>query len=77
MSTRDEILSAHQRARVHRFEDRWRAEKPRLSALKQAASKGWADLSAGRFADVEDGQLEDFIGQLGRQAATKGSTSAA
>jgi len=59
------------------IEDRERVEEAKLVALKQAARKGWADLSAGRFADVEDGQLEDFIGQLGRQAAAKGSTSGA
>ncbi|MGP6213984.1 MULTISPECIES: hypothetical protein [Pseudomonas aeruginosa group] len=29
---------------------------------------GWADIAAGRHADVADGQLEGFIAQLGQQA---------
>jgi antitoxin ParD1/3/4 len=34
--------------------------------LKQAASQGWADITAGRYVDVEDDQLDAFIGHLGR-----------
>ena len=51
------------------IEERERREDARLAALRQAASQGWADVAAGRFADVADGALEDFIGQLGRRAA--------
>lgn len=50
-------------------EQRERREDARLAALRQAASQGWADVAAGRFADVADDALEDFIGQLGRRAA--------
>lgn len=53
------------------IEERERVEQAKLKALKQAARQGWADVSAGRFADVADDQLDDFIGQLGRRAATK------
>jgi len=45
---------------------RERAEAAKLDALKQAASQGWVDITAGRCVDVEDDQLEAFIGQLGR-----------
>lgn len=40
-----------------------------LNALKEAADKGWADIDAGRFKDISDDQLEDWIRQLGMQAA--------
>ena len=47
-------------------EQRERIEEAKLDALKQSASQGWADITAGRYVDVEDDQLEAFIGQLGR-----------
>lgn len=48
---------------------RERREQAKLEALQQAARQGWADVSAGRYADVTDDELEDFIGQLGLRAA--------
>lgn len=51
------------------IEDRERIEAAKLKALKQAARQGWADVSAGRYIDVANDQLEDFVGQLGRRAA--------
>ena len=56
-------------------EQRERHEDAKLKALKQAARKGWADVSAGRYADVVDDQLEDFVGQLGRRAAQAAKTA--
>jgi antitoxin ParD1/3/4 len=50
-------------------EERERMATVKLEALKQAARRGWTDVSAGRYTDVADDQLEDFIGQLGRRAA--------
>ncbi len=47
----------------------------KLKALKQAARQGWADVSAGRFTDIADDRLEDFIGQLGRRAAQLAKTA--
>ena len=57
------------------IEERERTEQAKLAALKQAAHQGWADISAGRYADVGDDQLEDFVGQLGRRAAQLGKTA--
>jgi antitoxin ParD1/3/4 len=57
------------------IEDRERVEAAKLKALDQAAQLGWADVSAGRYADVADDQLEDFIGQLGRRAARQAQTA--
>jgi antitoxin ParD1/3/4 len=37
--------------------------------LQEAVRKGWADIAAGCYIDLADDQLEDFIGQLGLQAA--------
>ena len=50
-------------------EERKRIEAAKLKALKHAARQGWADISAGRYVDVADDRLEDFVGQLGRRAA--------
>lgn len=36
-----------------------------LAAVRSAAEQGWSDLAAGRFEDVDDNDLDDFIGQLG------------
>jgi antitoxin ParD1/3/4 len=56
-------------------EARERHEDAKLKALKQAARQGWADVSARRYADVADDQLEDFVGQLGRRAAQAAKTA--
>lgn len=51
------------------IEERERAEQAKLKALNQAARRGWRDISASRYADVGDDQIEDFVEQLGRRAA--------
>ena len=56
------------------IEERERIAQAKLKALKQAARQGWADVSAGRYADVADDRLEDFVGQLGRRAARPAKT---
>lgn len=40
-------------------------EETKLAALRAAAEKGWSDLRAGDYDDIEDEELEDFIGHLG------------
>ena len=55
--------------------ERERREDAKLEALRQSARLGWADVSAGRYADVADEQLEDFIGQLGHRAAQAAKTA--
>jgi antitoxin ParD1/3/4 len=57
------------------IEERERHEGAKLKALRQAARQGWMDVSAGRFVDVADDQLEDFVGQLGLRAAQAGKTA--
>jgi antitoxin ParD1/3/4 len=57
------------------IEERERVEEAKLKALKKAARQGWADISAGRYTDVADEQLEDFVGQMGRRAGQSAKTS--
>lgn len=57
------------------IEERERLEGAKLKALKQAARQGWADVSAGRYVDLADDRLEDFIGQLGRRAVQLAKTA--
>lgn len=40
----------------------------KLKALKEAADKGWADIEAGRYIDISDENLDDFLEQLGERA---------
>ena len=41
----------------------------RLEALREAAQVGWRDLNAGRYRDVTDEELTDYISQLGARAS--------
>lgn len=52
-------------------EHRAAEDTARLEALKRAAQIGWDDVEAGRFVDVADEDLDNFIGTLGRQAADR------
>lgn len=44
-------------------------EAVKVAVLRQAAEQGWSDLAPGRFDEVDDESLDDFIGQLGVRAA--------
>lgn len=52
------------------IEQRERLEAAKLTALQKAARTGWADIAAGRYTDVADDELEDFIARLGRPRKT-------
>lgn len=41
----------------------------KLAVLRDAAEKGWSNLASGRYDDIADENLDDFIGQLGARAA--------
>lgn len=41
----------------------------KAAALRAAADRGWADLAEGRFDDIADENLDDFIGQLALRPA--------
>jgi antitoxin ParD1/3/4 len=57
------------------IELREREEAAKLQALRDAAAKGWADVTAGRYTDLADEELDDFIGQLGAGAAARTMSS--
>lgn len=44
-------------------------EAAKVAVLRHAADKGWSDLASGRFDDVDDEALDDFVAQLGIRAA--------
>jgi antitoxin ParD1/3/4 len=46
-------------------------ESAKLEALRTAARIGFADLEEGRFVDVLDSELDDYIGWLGREAEAR------
>ncbi|AZN95977.1 type II toxin-antitoxin system ParD family antitoxin [Mesorhizobium sp. M9A.F.Ca.ET.002.03.1.2] len=50
------------------IEQREAREEARLAALKQAARVGFRDIEEGRFQEVGDDGLEEFISGLGLQA---------
>ncbi|MCC6270088.1 MAG: type II toxin-antitoxin system ParD family antitoxin [Microbacteriaceae bacterium] len=41
----------------------------KIAALRNAADVGWSDVDSGRFEDVADDDLDDFVGQLGVRAS--------
>ena len=57
------------------IEERERIEEAKLKALHRASCQGWADVSAGRYTDVADDQIADFVGQLGRRAARQAKSA--
>ncbi|MCA0438294.1 MAG: type II toxin-antitoxin system ParD family antitoxin [Actinobacteria bacterium] len=45
------------------------AESAKIALLRRAADQGWSDLASGRFDDIDDDSLDDFVAQLGARAA--------
>jgi antitoxin ParD1/3/4 len=51
-------------------EQREARENAKLAALKEAVRIGFKDIEEGRFREIEDDDLDEFISGLGRQAST-------
>lgn len=66
-----EVLRAGLRLLEHQEAD----DAARIAALREAAERGWADLASGRYLDIADDNLDDFIRQLGLQAATQAQSA--
>lgn len=49
-------------------------ETAKVAFLQRAAEETWSDLASGRFDDVDEESLEDFIAQLGHRAAHNSSS---
>ncbi len=56
------------------IEQRERLEAVKLEALRAAAQRGFTDIEEGRFTDVADDGLDDFISALGRKAEARLTT---
>lgn len=52
-------------------EQREAREPVELNALRKAAQAGWDDLAAGRFVDVDDTFLGDYLEELGDRAPSR------
>lgn len=57
------------------LERREEEDASRLSALRSATARGWDDLAAGRYEDIADDGLEDYIGRLGIDGTRSTSSS--
>ena len=51
-------------ASLRLLENAQRREEERIQVLKAAADKGWADIAAGRYYDIEDKDLDSFMEQI-------------
>jgi len=51
------------------LEQREAENEAKLAALRAAAQAGFADIDAGRYAELRPEDVEGFIAKLGRQAA--------
>ena len=56
---------------LHLLEHQEAKDAARISALREAADKSWADLASGAYDDIIDENPDDFIGQLGVHATTQ------
>jgi antitoxin ParD1/3/4 len=57
------------------IEQRDAEDTARLEAPREAAQIGWADAEAGRYTEIGDGELDEYIAALGRRAAASIRTS--
>lgn len=56
---------------LRRLERQEAEDSGRSIALRAAADMGWADLAAGRYCDIDYEDLDEVIGQLGPDSATR------
>ena len=70
-SGRYQNASEVMREGLRMVERREAEDAAKLKALREAALVGWRDLEAGRFVDVGQGELSDYIGALGERAAKR------
>lgn len=52
-------------------EQREARETAKLAALREAANIGFHDIEQGRFEDIAEDDLEEFISGLGQQASAR------
>lgn len=47
--------------------ERERREAGKLALLRRAAEEGWAAVAAGRYVDLSDDELDEYIAGLGKR----------
>lgn len=52
-------------------EQRERQDAAKLAALRAAVGEGLSDLAAGRYTEVDDAGLDDYLARLGERAALR------
>ncbi len=55
-------------------EQRERRDAAKLAALRAAVAEGLADLTAGRYLEIDDDGLDDYLAELGERAAFSASS---
>ena len=53
------------------IERREHEDEARLAALRAAVDLGWADVVTGRYDEIEVTDLDEYLQDLGKQAASK------
>jgi len=51
-------------------QERETMQAAKLEALRQACQVGWSDIDAGRYVDVDDSELDEFMASLAQRAAS-------
>ncbi|MCD2262890.1 type II toxin-antitoxin system ParD family antitoxin [Dietzia aurantiaca] len=57
------------------LEQREAEDAARLAALRAAADRGWADVAAGRYMDIDPADLDDVIADIGARAVADGRSA--
>lgn len=52
-------------------ERREQEDQARLAALRAAVDLGWADIVTGRYDEIDVADLDEYLQDLGKQAASK------
>lgn len=52
-------------------ERREQEDQARLTALRAAVDLGWADIVTGRYDEIDVADLDEYLQDLGKQAASK------
>ncbi len=53
------------------IEQREAAESAKLEALREAANRGWEDITAGRYRDIQVADIDAFVADLGARASAE------
>lgn len=51
-------------------EQRERRDAAKLAALRAAVDEGRADLATGRYVEIADDELDDYLAELGERASS-------